>query len=235
VPILVDTDVGATPSTGNPSPYELALLEGAAYDTSLGSKGWTGLSLSPKDETETFALAYTSGTTARPKGVEYTHRGVYLACLANVIESGLNPSAGIERARYLWTLPLFHAMGWTFPFAVTAVRGTHYCLRKIDYPTIWRLLREEGITHFNAAPTVCTLLCADPAATKLAEPGVRVTVAASPPTATLFARMEKLDLRPVHVYERPLLTRYDLRQLLTYRQVWTHRDLRSNYPRLHTS
>lgn len=149
------------------------------------------------DEEATFALAYTSGTTARPKGVEYTHRGAYLAALANVVESGLNAST--PRARYLWTLPLFHAMGWTFPYSVTAVRGTHYCLRRIDYPLIWRLLKDEHITHFNAAPTVCTLLCADPTATTLPHP-VRVTVAASPPTPTLFERMETLALMPVHVY-----------------------------------
>jgi len=90
-------------------------------------------------------------------------------------------------------------MGWTFPWAITAVRGTHYCLRKIDYPEIWRLLKEEGISHFNAAPTVNTLLCADPNAERLPNP-VRVTVAASPPTAHLFETMEKLNLRPVHVY-----------------------------------
>jgi acyl-CoA synthetase (AMP-forming)/AMP-acid ligase II len=89
--------------------------------------------------------------------------------------------------------------GWTFPWAVTAVRGTHYCLRKIDYPEIWRLLKEEGITHYNAAPTVNTLLCNDKNAEPLANP-VRVTVAASPPTAHLFELMMKLNLQPVHVY-----------------------------------
>lgn len=94
---------------------------------------------------------------------------------------------------------MFHACGWTFPWAVTAVRGTHYCLRKIDYPEIWQLLKEERISHFNAAPTVNTLLCADPNAEKLPEP-VRVTVAASPPTAHLFETMENLNLHPVHVY-----------------------------------
>ncbi|GME27979.1 SNF2-related protein [Neofusicoccum parvum] len=88
---------------------------------------------------------------------------------------------------------------WTFPWAVTAVRGTHYCLRKIDYPEIWRLLKEEQITHFNAAPTVNTLLCAAEEAESLARP-VRVTVAASPPTAHLFETMTKLNLYPVHVY-----------------------------------
>lgn len=79
------------------------------------------------------------------------------------------------------------------------MRGTHYCLRKIDYPEIWRLLKEEQITHFNAAPTVNTLLCAAEEAESLARP-VRVTVAASPPTAHLFETMTKLNLYPVHVY-----------------------------------
>lgn len=86
-----------------------------------------------------------------------------------------------------------------FPWAVTAVRGTHYCLRKIDYPLIWSLLKSEPITHFNAAPTVNTLLCASPSAAKLEKP-VRVTVAASPPTAHLFEQMTNLNLIPVHVY-----------------------------------
>jgi len=90
-------------------------------------------------------------------------------------------------------------MGWTFPWAVTAVRGTHYCIRKIDYPEIWRLLRDEHITHYNAAPTVNTLLCAAKEAVPLPHP-VRVTVAASPPTAHLFEQMTNLNLHPVHVY-----------------------------------
>ncbi len=90
-------------------------------------------------------------------------------------------------------------MGWTFPWSVCAVRGTSVCLRKIDYPLIWRLLKEEGVTHFTAAPTVNTLLCAAKEAAPLSRP-VRVTVAASPPTAYLFEQMTKLNLHPVHVY-----------------------------------
>lgn len=82
----------------------------------------------------------------------------------------------------------FHAVGWTFPWAITSARGSHICLRKIDYPTIWRLLKEEGVTHFNAAPTVNTLLCAAKEAFRLPNP-VTVTVAASPPTAHLFEQM----------------------------------------------
>lgn len=79
-------------------------------------------------------------------------------------------------------------MGWTFPWSITAVRGTHVCLRKIDYPLIWKLLKEEGITHFNAAPTVNTLLCSAKEAEKLPQE-VRVTVAASPPSGHLFEQM----------------------------------------------
>lgn len=162
-PILVDAD-----TDGAEGDYDVAVREGLAYDGELGGKGWDALETEVKDEDSLIALAYTSGTTARPKGVEYTHRSAYIAALANVIESNLNTHVSTaDRCHYLWTLPMFHAMGWTFPWAVTAVRGTHYTLRKIEYPEIWRLLREEGISHFNAAPTVNTLLCADPNAEKL--------------------------------------------------------------------
>lgn len=196
VKIIVDTDTDATEGELS-GPFDDAVLEGLTYDRENGLKGWAGLDAQAKDEENVIALAYTSGTTARPKGVEYTHRGCYLAAMSNIIDSGLNYHKG--RAKYLWTLPMFHATGWTFPWAVTAVRGTHYCLRKIDYPEIWRLLKEEGITHFNAAPTVNTLLCAADEAEKLENP-VQVTVAASPPSAWLFEQMTNLNLHPVHVY-----------------------------------
>jgi acyl-CoA synthetase (AMP-forming)/AMP-acid ligase II len=195
-PIIVDTDTDATEGQLS-GQFDEAVLEGLQYDSQHGGRGWDGLDAQVKNEEDVIALAYTSGTTARPKAVETTHRGSYLAALGNVVESGLNYHVG--RCRYLWTLPMFHAMGWTFPWAVTAVRGTHYCLRKIDYPVIWRLLKEEKVTHFNAAPTVNTLLCAAKEAERLPEP-VRVTVAASPPTAHLFEQMTSLNLHPVHVY-----------------------------------
>lgn len=195
VPFIIDTDTDE--DTGD---YDKAVLEGMQHDERTGANGWAGLETEVANEDSMIALAYTSGTTARPKGVEYTHRSAYLAAIGNVIESGLNvahPQA--ERCHYLWTLPMFHAMGWTFPWAVTAVRGTHYMLRKIDYPYIWKLLKEEHVSHYNAAPTVNTLLLADLNAEKLDHP-VRVTVAASPPSAHLFENMEAHNLRPVHVY-----------------------------------
>jgi acyl-CoA synthetase (AMP-forming)/AMP-acid ligase II len=197
IKIIIDSDTDATEGQLS-GPFDEAVLEGLRHDTETGSKGWEGLEHTTPDENSLLALAYTSGTTARPKAVMYTHRGAYLAALGNVIESGLNYH-GAQRAHYLWTLPLFHAVGWCFPWAVTAVRGTHYCLRKIDYPEIWRLMKEESITHMNSAPTVNTLLCNDPAAERLEQP-VRVTVAASPPSAHLFKTMESLNLQPVHVY-----------------------------------
>ncbi|KAK4146342.1 uncharacterized protein C8A04DRAFT_9901 [Dichotomopilus funicola] len=191
----LDTDVKEGQLCG---PYDEAVLEGLTYDRETGSKGWADLvSQTVADEDDMLAIPFTSGTTSKPKGVVYTHRGAYLAAMANVVESGLNLPDG--RCKYLWTLPMFHAVGWTFPWSICAVRGTHVCLRKIDYPLIWKLLKEEGITHFNAAPTVNTLLCADPNAEALPRP-VRVTVAASPPTAHLFEQMTNLNLLPVHVY-----------------------------------
>ncbi|KAF7630250.1 putative AMP-binding domain protein [Aspergillus flavus] len=196
IPIIVDMDTDATEGELS-GPFDEVVLEGLTYDLDTGAKGWPGLEAQAASEDDVIALAYTSGTTARPKGVEYTHRGCYLAAMGNVIESGLNSHRG--RCRYLWTLPMFHACGWTFPWAVTAVRGTHYCLRKIDYPQIWKLLKQEHITHFNAAPTVNTLLCNSKEAEPLPEP-VHVTVAASPPTPHLFEQMTNLNLHPVHVY-----------------------------------
>src|SRR3954447_6593304 len=113
--------------------------------------------------------------------------------MTNIIESGLNSVTPLGQGvcKYLWTLPMFHCAGWTFPWGVTAVGGVHVCLRKIDYAEIWRYLIHEGVTHFNAgilfffslqmatliyvAPTVNLNLLSHPDAQKLTDP-VRVTV-----------------------------------------------------------
>ena len=123
--------------------------EGDPYEDYLAEGSPEPVESVLEDEEETISINYTSGTTGRPKGVMYTHRGAYLSALGNAIEIGMGYDT-----RYLWTLPMFHCNGWTFPWAVTAVAATHVCLRKVEPPRIWELFEEEGITHYCAAPTV---------------------------------------------------------------------------------
>lgn len=110
IPFIVDTDTDATEGQLS-GPFDEAVLEGLNFDIASGHQGWAGLEAQAKDEDATIAIPFTSGTTAKPKGVVYTHRGAYLAALGNIIESGLNYHSG--RCGYLWTLPMFHAMGWS--------------------------------------------------------------------------------------------------------------------------
>ncbi|HZO73865.1 MAG TPA: acyl--CoA ligase family protein [Ktedonobacteraceae bacterium] len=147
-----------------------------------------------EDEEEPIAINYTSGTTGNPKGGVYTYRGAYLNALSEVIETGMS-----SRSVYLWTLPMFHCNGWCFTWAVTAVGGTHVCLRKLDPGTVWDLFESEGVTHYNGAPTVQIFLVNHPKAHRL-EHEITVTVAGAPPSPTLLGQMHQLNLRPVHVY-----------------------------------
>jgi acyl-CoA synthetase (AMP-forming)/AMP-acid ligase II len=145
-------------------------------------------------EHDLLAINYTSGTTGRPKGVMYHHRGAYLQATAMAYHARLGPGAS-----YLWTLPMFHCNGWCFTWAVTAAGGTHVCLRTVDTAEIWRLLRDEGITHFSAAPTVLTMIAEDPAAGPL-DHEVHVDTGGAPPSATLLARMGSMNLAVTHLY-----------------------------------
>ncbi len=147
-----------------------------------------------EEEEETISINYTSGTTGQPKGVQYTYRGAYLNALSEVIVAGMSPESV-----YLWTLPMFHCNGWCFPWAVTAVAATHVALRAVDPDLVWRLIDEEGVTHYNGAPTVQLMIINHPKAHRL-EQEVTAMVAASPPSPTLLARMAELNLRIVHVY-----------------------------------
>ena len=176
--------------TGSPGdPYEDFLRTGSAASV----ESWF------EDEDETLSINYTSGTTGQPKGVMYTHRGAYLNAVGEILESGMSWDT-----KYLWTLPMFHCNGWCFTWGVTAVAGTHICLRKVDPERIWDLFETEGITHYNGAPTVQTAIVNHPKAHRLARP-VTVTVAAAPPSPTLLARLKELNLRPVHaVLELPV-------------------------------
>ncbi len=147
-----------------------------------------------EDEEDTISINYTSGTTGRPKGVMYTHRGAYLNALSEALHAKLD-----SRSVYLWTLPMFHCNGWCFTWAVTAVGATHVCLPKVDPPEVWRLLEAEGVTHLNGAPTVLVMLASDPEARILERP-VQVTTAGAPPPPAVIERTEALGFRINHVY-----------------------------------
>ncbi|HEY7127550.1 MAG TPA: acyl--CoA ligase family protein [Ktedonobacterales bacterium] len=147
-----------------------------------------------EDEEETISINYTSGTTGRPKGVMYTYRGAYLNALGEVIETGMT-----FQSVYLWTLPMFHCNGWCFPWAVTAVAGTHICLRKIDPGQVWDIFDSEGVTHYNGAPTVQISLVNSPKAHRV-DRQITVTVAGAPPSPTLIGQLKALNFRPIHVY-----------------------------------
>ena len=171
--------------TGSPAdPYEQFLAAGSPDPV----VSWL------EDEEETISINYTSGTTGNPKGVMYTYRGGYLNALGEIIETGMNSSSV-----YLWTLPMFHCNGWCFTWAVTAVGGTHVCLRKLDPATVWDLFTSEGVTHYCGAPTVHISLVNHPKAHHL-DRQVTVTVAGAPPSPTLLGQMKELNMRPIHVY-----------------------------------
>lgn len=146
------------------------------------------------DEQRTIAINYTSGTTGRPKGVMYTHRGAYLNALAEVIHSRHHPDSV-----YLWTLPMFHCNGWCTTWGVTAIGGTHVALRAVDPAEIWRLIDGVGVSHLNAAPTVLISLANHPDAHAVAG-GLVVTTAGAPPSPTIIAQLEGLGMEVVHVY-----------------------------------
>jgi fatty-acyl-CoA synthase len=144
------------------------------------------------------------------------HRGAYLNALGMAIETSLGFGSV-----YLWTLPMFHCNGWCFPWAVTAVAGTHVCMRKIEPARVWELLADEGVTHLCCAPTVAIALAHDPAARPL---GRRVTVVmgGAPPSPTLLDRMGELDFRPLHAYG--LTETYGPSALCVWHEEWAELD-----------
>jgi fatty-acyl-CoA synthase len=139
------------------------------------------------DERDLLSINYTSGTTSRPKGVMITHRNAYMNVVGTLIHLPMRPGE-----RYLWTLPMFHANGWTFTWIVTAVGGTHVCLPKVDPARVYSLLNTERISMLCAAPTVLIALAnADPAVRAGAPRGIRVVTAGAPPAAPTIRTVEE--------------------------------------------
>jgi fatty-acyl-CoA synthase len=148
------------------------------------------------DERGMISINYTSGTTGKPKGVMYHHRGAYLQALAMVAHMRLDCES-----TYLWTLPMFHCNGWCFTWGVTAAGATHLCLRKLDPALIWRHLRESGVTHFCAAPTVLIMIAwADAAKTAKLETTIHAATGGAPPTPAILIRMAELGIDVTHLY-----------------------------------
>jgi fatty-acyl-CoA synthase len=168
--------------------------EGGNYEEFLASAGAGEPENRLEGEDDTISINYTSGTTGRPKGVIYTHRGAYLNALAEALYAKLD-----SRSVYLWTLPMFHCNGWCFTWGVTAVGATHVCLQKVDPALVWQLIEAEGVTHLNGAPTVLVMLTADAAAKPLSRP-VQITTAGAPPPPAVIERTEALGFRINHVY-----------------------------------
>ncbi len=148
-------------------------------------------------ERDLLTINYTSGTTSRPKGVMITHRNAWVNAVGTLLHFPL--ACG---DRYLWTLPMFHANGWTFTWMVTAVGATHICLRKVDPGQIFLLTRSEGVTALCAAPTVLIGLANAPAEMREGvPPGVRVLTAGAPPAAATIDAIEgRLDWRLTQAY-----------------------------------
>ena len=148
-------------------------------------------------ERDLLTINYTSGTTARPKGVMITHRNAAI----NTIGTLLHMPIGVGES-YLWTLPMFHANGWTYTWTVTAAAGVHVCLRKVDPAQVFRLIREENVTRLCAAPTVLiSLASASPAARGEVSAGVHVVTAGAPPAAATIERLEgEFGWEITHVY-----------------------------------
>ncbi len=166
------------------------------YENFLGS-GDPGFDWRPpEDEWDAIALNYTSGTTGNPKGVVYHHRGAYLNALGNLVAQAIPP-----HPVYLWTLPMFHCNGWCFPWTITALAGTHVCLRRVEAGPIYRAIADDGVTHFCGAPVVLNMLANAPESEKRPLPRrVEAMTAGAPPPATVIEAMEAAGFRITHVY-----------------------------------
>ena len=150
----------------------------------------------PADEWQAMALCYTSGTTGNPKGVVYHHRGAYLNAIG--CSTAWNMT---HHPTYLWTLPMFHCCGWTFPWTIAALAGTNICLRKIAAKNIYDAIEKHEVTHFCGAPIVLNFIVnADPKDTKPLPHLVEVMTAGAAPPAAVLKATEKAGFHITHTY-----------------------------------
>ena len=149
--------------------------------------------LTPEDEWDAISLNYTSGTTGNPKGVVYHHRGAYLNALGNILVWSM-PTHPV----YLWTLPMFHCNGWCFPWTVTALAGTHVCLRRVEAAAIYDAIERHGVTHLCGAPVVMNMLMHG-RLEKLPRRVDMMTAGAAPPAAVILG-IERFGFHITHVY-----------------------------------
>ena len=188
-PILVDYNDSEFPVSDQ--------LSGATEYESFLSQGDDNFEwLMPEDEWDAISLNYTSGTTGNPKGVVSHHRGAYLLAQGNALIASIN-----KHAVYLWTLPMFHCNGWCFPWTMSAIIGTHVCLRHVRPGPIWEALSKHKVTHLCGAPIVMsTILSVDKEERHLLENKVEFFTAAAPPAESLLSDMKASGFNVTHLY-----------------------------------
>lgn len=165
------------------------------YETFLagGDSAWPGVQ--PENEWNAISINYTSGTTGDPKGVVYHHRGAYLSAIGNLMAWGMT-----GHPVYLWTLPMFHCNGWCFPWGITALAGTHVCIRHVSASAIVSAIETNGVTHFCGAPTIMSMLIQSGVKPQVGERVIEMMTAAAPPPVPVIEGMEALGFHITHVY-----------------------------------